>query len=147
MVVGTNRMNIYTVGMATQGLCNYMNRSFPGLAEIKIAIAYDCRNNSRLWAETTARICGANGIKAYLFKELRPTPELSFAIRHFGCQGGIVITASHNPKEYNGYKVYWEDGGQIISPHDKNIIEEVQKIKGIDEVKFDGPDEKVEIIG
>ena len=147
MGVGTNRMNIYTVGMATQGLCNYLNSSFPGLAEIKIVIAHDCRNNSRLFAETTARICAANGIKAFLFEDLRPTPELSFAIRHFGCQSGIVITASHNPKQYNGYKVYWEDGGQIISPHDINIITEVQKIKGIDEVKFNGPAEMVEIIG
>jgi phosphoglucomutase len=146
MGVGTNRINIYTVGMATQGLCNYLNRSFPGKPEIKIAIAHDCRNNSRLYAETSAGICAANGIRAYLFDGLRPTPELSFAIRYFGCQSGIVITASHNPKEYNGYKVYWEDGGQIIEPHDTNIIKEVQKIRSIDEVKFRGPDKLVEII-
>jgi len=146
MGVGTNRMNIYTVGMATQGLCNYLNASFPGPAEIKIVIAHDCRNNSRLFAETTARICAANGIRAYLFEDLRPTPELSFAIRRLGCQSGIVITASHNPKQYNGYKVYWEDGGQIISPHDKNIIEEVEKIRGIDEVRFDGPAGKIEML-
>ncbi len=146
MGVGTNRMNIYTVGMATQGLCNYLLSSFKDRSEIKIAIAYDCRNNSKLFADTAAKIASANGIKAFVFDELKPTPELSFAIRHFGCQSGIVITASHNPKEYNGYKVYWEDGGQIISPHDKNIIREVRKITGIDEVNFDGPDEGIELI-
>lgn len=147
MGVGTNRMNIYTVGMATQGLCNYMKMNFAHLDEIKVAIAYDCRNNSRLFAETTAGIFAANGIKAYLFSELKPTPELSFAIRHFECQGGVVITASHNPKEYNGYKVYWDDGGQIISPHDKNIIAEVNEISDIKEVKFDGPADLIEPIG
>jgi len=137
MGVGTNRVNIYTIGMATQGLSNYLKQQFAGKKEIKVAIAYDSRNNSRLFAEKTASVFSANGIKVYLFDKLRPTPELSFAIRHLGCQSGIVITASHNPKEYNGYKVYWEDGGQIISPHDKNIIAEVQKIKRIDEILFD----------
>ncbi len=138
MGVGTNRMNIYTVGMATQGLCNYLLKQFREREEISIAVAYDCRNNSPLFAEITAQICIANGIKAYLFDDLRPTPELSFAIRNLGCQSGVVITASHNPKEYNGYKVYWEDGGQIINPHDVNIIQEVQQIKSIGDVKFDG---------
>ncbi|MCK5683845.1 phospho-sugar mutase, partial [bacterium] len=138
MGAGTNRMNIYTVGMAAQGFSNYINMQFPDENQIKMAIAYDCRNNSPLFAEITAQICVANGIKAYLFDGLRPTPELSFAIRQLGCQSGVVITASHNPKEYNGYKAYWEDGGQIINPHDVNIIQEVQKIKSISEVKFDG---------
>jgi len=138
MGVGTNRMNIYTVGMATQGLCNYLLEQFRDREEISVAVAYDCRNNSPLFAEITAQICIANGIKAYLFDGLRPTPELSFAIRQLGCQSGVVVTASHNPKEYNGYKVYWEDGGQIISPHDANIIREVQQIKSIGDVKFDG---------
>jgi len=146
MGVGTNRMNIYTVGMATQGLCNYIKKVFSN-KKIKAAIAHDCRNNSRLFAETTAKIFTANGFQVYLFEDLRPTPELSFSIRHFGCQTGVVITASHNPKEYNGYKVYWHDGGQIISPHDKNIIAEVEKIKNIDEVKFNGDESKIKIIG
>jgi phosphoglucomutase len=144
MGTGTNRMNIYTVGMATQGLCNYLIKQFRHSDQISVAIAYDCRNNSPLFAEITAQICIANGIKAYLFESLRPTPELSFAIRQMGCQSGVVVTASHNPKEYNGYKVYWEDGGQIINPHDENIIKEVQKIKSIGEVKFGG--DKSEII-
>jgi len=147
MGVGTNRMNIYTVGMATQGLCNYLLKQFAGKPEIKVAIAHDSRNNSRLFAETSAKIFIANGIGAYLFDSLRPTPELSFAIRHLGCQSGIVITASHNPKEYNGYKAYWEDGGQVIAPHDTNIIEEVQKITSFDQVKFDGDPKKIRIIG
>ena len=147
MGAGTNRMNIYTVGMATQGLCNYLLSCFQDLPQIKVAIAYDCRNNSPLFAETTARIFAANGIKAYLFDELKPTPELSFAIRHFGCQSGVVITASHNPKEYNGYKVYWDAGGQIIAPHDRNIIKEVNKISSIDEIKFEGDPALIEIIG
>ncbi len=147
MGVGTNRMNIYTVGMATQGLCNYLLACFQDLTQIKVAIAYDCRNNSPLFAETTARIFAANGIKAYLFDELKPTPELSFAIRQLGCQSGVVITASHNPKEYNGYKVYWDAGGQIIAPHDKNIINEVNKISSINEVKFDGDPALIEAIG
>ncbi|MBE9467368.1 MAG: phospho-sugar mutase [Bacteroidetes bacterium] len=136
MGAGTNRMNIYTLGMATQGLSNYLLKQFTNLDKIKVAIAYDCRNNSKLFAETTANIFAANGISVYLFDSLRPTPELSFAIRHFNCQSGIVITASHNPKEYNGYKVYWEDGGQIIAPHDVNIINEVKKISDINDIKF-----------
>ena len=146
MGVGTNRMNIYTVGMATQGLCNYLLACFSELPEIKVAIAYDCRNNSPLFARTTARIFAANGIRAFLFDELKPTPELSFAIRHFGCQSGVVITASHNPKEYNGYKVYWDDGGQIIAPHDGNIIDEVNRISSIDEIKFEGDEGLIETI-
>jgi phosphoglucomutase len=147
MGVGTNRMNIYTVGMATQGLSNYLLKEFKGLSEIKVAIAYDSRNNSRLFAETAAGIFAANGFKVYLFEALRPTPELSFTIRHFKCQSGIVITASHNPKEYNGYKAYWDDGGQVVPPHDRNIIEEAGKIIGIEEVKFNGPKEKIETVG
>ena len=147
MGVGTNRMNIYTVGMATQGLCNYLLEQFSDRKEISMAIAHDCRNNSRLFAEITAQICIANGIKAYLFESLRPTPELSFAIRQLACQSGVVVTASHNPKEYNGYKVYWEDGGQIINPHDVNIINEVQKIKSIAEVKFNGDKRKIIPLG
>lgn len=147
MGTGTNRMNIYTVGMATQGLSNYLKKNFSSLPEIKVAVGHDSRNNSRLFAETAANIFSANGFKVYLFDALRPTPELSFAIRHYGCQSGIVITASHNPKEYNGYKVYWDDGGQIVAPHDKNIIEEVQKIQSVDEVLFDGDESKIESIG
>jgi phosphoglucomutase len=147
MGVGTNRMNIYTVGMATQGLANYLRKVFPGIFQIKVAIAYDSRNNSRLFAGTAANIFSANGFKVYLFEALRPTPELSFAIRYFGCQSGIVITASHNPKEYNGYKAYWDDGGQIIAPHDKQIIQEVQKIQSIDEVNFKAKRENIETIG
>ncbi len=147
MGVGTNRMNIYTVGMATQGLCNYLLQQFSQRKEISVAVAYDCRNNSPQFARITAEICVANGIKAYLFESLRPTPELSFAIRHLGCQSGVVVTASHNPKEYNGYKVYWEDGGQIIHPHDENIIREVQKIKSIAEVKFEGDGEHIVMLG
>ncbi|MBN2214982.1 MAG: phospho-sugar mutase [Bacteroidales bacterium] len=147
MGVGTNRMNIYTLGMATQGLCNYLKKEFSQLKEIKTAIAHDSRNNSRHFAETTAKIFAANGFKVYLFDELRPTPELSFAIRHYGCQSGVVITASHNPKEYNGYKVYWEDGGQIIKPHDKNIIAEVRKISSVNEINFNGNDENIFLIG
>jgi len=147
MGVGTNRMNIYTVGMATQGLCNYLLDQFSDREEISVAIAHDCRNNSPLFAGITARICIANGIKAYLFDGLRPTPELSFAIRQLGCQSGVVITASHNPKEYNGYKAYWEDGAQIINPHDVNIINEVKKIRSIGDVKFDGDREKIILLG
>ncbi len=137
MGVGTNRMNIYTVGMATQGLCNYILQQFPN-QDISVAIAYDCRNNGKLYSDTAAQIFSANGIKVFLFDSLRPTPELSFAIRHLGCKSGIVVTASHNPKEYNGYKVYWDDGGQIIAPHDKNIINEVKNISSINEVKWNG---------
>lgn len=137
MGVGTNRMNIYTVGMATQGLANYLKGQFAG-KQVKVAVAHDSRNNSRLFAETTAKIFAANGFGVYLFESLRPTPELSFAIRHFGCRSGVVITASHNPKEYNGYKAYWEDGGQVTAPHDTNIIAEVEKIKSVKEVRFEG---------
>jgi phosphoglucomutase len=147
MGVGTNRINIYTISMATQGLSNYLKSEFTGLKQIKVAIAYDCRNNSRLFAETTANVFAANGFKVYLFEELKPTPELSFAIRHFECQSGVVITASHNPKEYNGYKAYWEDGGQIISPHDKNIIAEVEKITSYDQVLTQGDQNNIEIVG
>jgi len=146
MGVGTNRMNVYTVAMATQGLSNYLMREFKKVPQIKVAIAHDSRNNSRLFAETTANIFSANGFKVYLFDSLRPTPELSFAIRYFKCQSGIVITASHNPKEYNGYKAYWDDGGQIISPHDKLIIEEVQKVSP-DKVNFKARPENIESIG
>ena len=143
---GSNRMNRYTLGMATQGLCNYLHQSFPN-QEIKVAIAHDSRNNSRFFAETVAGIFSANGITAYLFDSLRPTPELSFAIRHLGCQSGCVITASHNPKEYNGYKVYWNDGSQVVSPHDKNIIIEVNKITSPDEVKFAADPSRIHLIG
>lgn len=146
MGAGTNRMNKYTVGMATQGLSNYLISQFPG-KQIKCAIAYDCRNNSEFFAKITASVFSANGIKVYLFDALRPTPELSFTIRHLVCQSGIVITASHNPKEYNGYKVYWQDGGQIIDPHDTLIIEEVRKITDVSDVKFDDSMKNVEIIG
>ncbi|MFW5831595.1 MAG: phospho-sugar mutase, partial [Prolixibacteraceae bacterium] len=146
MGVGTNRINKYTVGSATQGLCNYLRKCFGDLPEIKVAIGHDCRNNSRLFAESSARIFAANGIKAYLFDDLRPTPELSFAIRELGCQSGIILTASHNPKEYNGYKAYWDDGSQIVAPHDINIVKEVAKIKPED-IKFNGPDELIETLG
>ena len=146
MGAGTNRMNIYTVGAATQGLSNYLKQNFADLDEIKVAIGHDCRNNSRLFAESSARIFAANGIKVYLFDDLRPTPELSFAIRELGCQGGIILTASHNPKEYNGYKAYWDDGSQIVAPHDVNIVNEVAKIKPED-INFDGPEELIEIMG
>ena len=146
MGAGTNRMNIYTVGAATQGLCNYLKKNFADLPQISVAIGYDCRNNSRLFSESSARIFAANGIKAYLFEDLRPTPELSFAIRELGCQSGIILTASHNPKEYNGYKAYWDDGSQIVGPHDVNIVNEVAKIKPED-IKFDGSDDLIEILG
>jgi len=147
MGAGTNRVNKYTIGMATQGLANYLLTSFMDLDQIKVAIAYDSRNNSRFFAETTAQVFAANGIMVYLFDALRPTPELSFAIRELDCQSGVVITASHNPKEYNGYKVYWDDGGQIISPHDNAIISEVGNIKSISEVKFEGNSDLVHEIG
>lgn len=137
MGVGSNRMNIYTVGAATQGLSNYLKQAFSHLPEIKVAIGHDCRNNSRLFAETAAAIFSANGIKVYLFESLRPTPELSFAIRELGLQSGIILTASHNPKEYNGYKAYWDDGSQIVEPHDRNIIAEVGKVK-VEEIRFEG---------
>lgn len=147
MGVGTNRMNKYTVGMATQGLANYLKQSFPDVPQISVAIAHDCRNNSPYFAEISAEILSANGIKVYLFEGLRPTPELSFAVREKGCQSGIVITASHNPREYNGYKVYWDDGGQLVPPHDKNVIKEVQKITSVEQVKFKRVDENIEILG
>lgn len=147
MGAGTNRLNIYTVGMATQGLCNYMKQNFGTQKQLKVAIAYDCRNNGALFAQTAAGIFSANGMKVYLFDALRPTPELSFAIRHLGCQSGVVITASHNPKEYNGFKAYWDDGGQLIAPHDQNVVAEARKITDIAEVKFDGPKENIETIG
>ena len=146
MGVGTNRMNIYTVGAATQGLSNYLNIAFASLPQIGVAIGYDCRNNSRLFAETAAGIFAANGIKVYLFEDLRPTPEISFAIRELGLQSGIILTASHNPKEYNGYKAYWDDGSQIVEPHDVNIINEVLKVK-VDDIKFNGPKENITILG
>ncbi|WP_305983116.1 phospho-sugar mutase [Roseivirga thermotolerans] len=146
MGVGSNRMNKYTVGMATQGLANYLKKCFPN-ETVKVAIAHDSRNNSRFFAETTAAVFSANGIHVYLFEELRPTPELSYAIRKLGCKSGVVLTASHNPKEYNGYKAYWEDGAQVISPHDKNIIKEVQAISGVEQVKFEKDDSKIELIG
>lgn len=146
MGVGSNRMNIYTVGAATQGLSNYLNREFKGRS-ISVVVGHDCRNNSRLFAETVANIFSANGIKVYLFENLRPTPEISFAIRHLNCQSGVIITASHNPKIYNGYKAYWEDGAQIIAPHDVNIISEVNKIKSPDDVKFTPNKDLIEIIG
>src|SRR5690348_13180143 len=146
MGVGTNRMNKYTVGMATQGYANYLKKSFPG-KEIKIAIAHDSRNNSRFFAETTAHVFAANGIKVFLFEALRPTPELSFTIRYLKLQGGVICTASHNPKEYNGYKAYWNDGGQLVPPHDKNVITEVEAIKNIDDVKFSGGESNITIIG
>ncbi|MCK5838580.1 MAG: phospho-sugar mutase, partial [Bacteroidales bacterium] len=147
MGVGTNRMNKYTVGMATQGLANYLKKEFKGISQIKAAIAYDNRNNSLFFAQVSANVLSANGIKVFLFDELKPTPELSFAIRHLNCQTGIVITASHNPKEYNGYKVYWEDGAQLIQPHDNNVIREVRNIQSVDEVKFDRNDELIELVG
>ncbi|UAY54573.1 phospho-sugar mutase [Arachidicoccus terrestris] len=146
MGVGTNRMNKYTVGMATQGFANYLKKSFKG-QEIKVAIAHDPRNNSRFFAETAAGVFAANGIKVFLFDDLRPTPELSFSIRHLGCQGGVVCTASHNPKEYNGYKAYWDDGAQLVPPHDVNVMDEVSKIKNIEDVKFSGGEKLIQLIG
>ncbi|MCZ2224856.1 MAG: phospho-sugar mutase [Chitinophagales bacterium] len=146
MGVGTNRMNKYTVGMATQGFSNYLKKVY-GNKEIKVAIGHDSRNNSRFFAETTANVFAANGIKVFLFEALRPTPELSFAIRHLGCQGGVVCTASHNPKEYNGYKAYWNDGSQLVPPHDKNVIKEVEAIKSVDDVKWSGSESNITIMG
>jgi phosphoglucomutase len=145
MGVGTNRMNKYTVGMATQGYANYLKQCFP--AGVSVAIAHDSRNNSRFFAETTANVFAANGVKVYLFEALRPTPELSFAIRHLKCQGGVVLTASHNPKEYNGYKAYWDDGSQLVPPHDKNVIKEVDKIASVDDVKWSGGEANITILG
>lgn len=146
MGTGSNRMNRYTLGMATQGLCNYLLQSFPN-QEIKVAVAHDSRNNSAEFARIAGGIFSANGITVYLFEALRPTPELSFTIRHLGCQSGVVITASHNPKEYNGYKVYWNDGAQVVAPHDKNIIREVNKIHSVDEVKFQADESRIHLIG
>jgi phosphoglucomutase len=146
MGVGTNRMNKYTVGMATQGYANYLKKSFPD-EEIKVAVAHDCRNNSRFFAETVSKVFAANGIKVFLFEDLRPTPELSFTIRHLQCKGGVVCTASHNPKEYNGYKAYWTDGGQLVPPHDKNVITEVEKIGDVNDVKWEGNPENITIVG
>jgi phosphoglucomutase len=146
MGVGTNRMNKYTVGMATQGYANYLKQSFAG-QEVKVAIAHDSRNNSRFFAETAANVFAANGIKVFLFEDMRPTPELSFTIRHLGCQGGVVCTASHNPKEYNGYKAYWNDGGQLVPPHDKNVIAEVEKITDVSGVKWSGGESNITIVG
>lgn len=147
MGAGTNRMNIYTVGAATQGLANYLKEAFPDMPQISVAVGHDVRNNSRKFAEIVANIFSANGIKVYLFDNFRPTPELSFAIRHFGCQSGVNITASHNPKEYNGYKAYWADGAQIIAPHDVNIIDHVNRIKNVGEIKFQGNPELIQIVG
>ncbi|MEY3436502.1 MAG: hypothetical protein RL335_958, partial [Bacteroidota bacterium] len=146
MGVGTNRMNRYTVGMATQGFANYLKQSFPH-EEISVAIAYDSRNNSRLFAEITANVMAANGIKVLLFEALRPTPELSFTIRYKKCHGGVVCTASHNPREYNGYKAYWNDGGQLVPPHDKNVIKEVDKIINVDDVKWSGGESNITMVG
>ncbi len=145
MGIGTNRMNKYTVGMATQGYANYLKQCFTG--EVSVAIAYDCRNNSSFFAGITANVFAANGIKVYLFEALRPTPELSFAIRKNGCKGGVVCTASHNPKEYNGYKAYWDDGAQMVPPHDKNVIKEVEKIASVDDVKWSGGEDNIIMIG
>ena len=146
MGVGTNRMNKYIVGMATQGFANYLLKAFPGKNDISVVVGHDCRNNGRMFAETVADIFSANGIKVYLFEGLRPTPEISFAIRQLHCQAGVNVTASHNPREYNGYKAYWEDGAQVLAPHDKGIIDEVNKVT-IDDVKFEGNKDIIEIIG
>ena len=147
MGVGSNRMNIYTVGAATQGLSNYLNKCFKDRKEISVVVGHDCRNNSRLFAEISANIFSANGIKVYLFDDMRPTPEMSFAIRHLGCQSGIILTASHNPKEYNGYKAYWDDGAQVLAPHDKGIIDEVNKIASAADIKFEGNKNLIVTIG
>lgn len=147
MGAGSNRMNIYTVGAATQGLANYLKEAFADLPEISVVVGHDVRNNSRKFAEVVADVFSSNGIKVYLFDSFRPTPELSFAIRKLGCQSGVNITASHNPKEYNGYKAYWEDGAQIIAPHDVNIIDHVNRIKGVEAIKFEGDKSKIQIIG
>ena len=147
MGVGSNRMNTYTVGAATQGLSNYLKKEFDDLDEIKVVIGHDCRNNSRKFAEISANIFSANGIKVYIFESLRPTPEMSYAIRKLGCQSGIILTASHNPKEYNGYKAYWSDGAQMIAPHDKNTIAEVNKVRSAADIKFEGNPALIETIG
>ena len=147
MGVGSNRMNRYTVGAATQGLANYLKREFASLPQISVAIGHDCRNNSDVFARITAEVFSANGIKVYLFESLRPTPEVSFAIRELGCQGGVMITASHNPKEYNGYKAYWSDGAQIIAPHDRNTIIEVNKVTKVEDIHFEARPELIQLIG
>ena len=146
MGVGTNRINKYTIGMATQGFANYLNKTYP-TEKISVVIGHDSRNNARFFAETTAEVFAANGIKVFLFEALRPTPELSFAIRNLGAKAGVVCTASHNPKEYNGYKAYWNDGGQLVPPHDKNVITEVEAIQSIDDVKWEGGATNIELIG
>jgi phosphoglucomutase len=146
MGVGTNRMNKYTVGMATQGFANYLKKTY-GNDPVSVVIGHDSRNNSRFFAETTAGVFAANGIQVYLFEALRPTPELSYAIRHLGCKAGVVCTASHNPKEYNGYKAYWNDGGQLVPPHDKNVIKEVEAITSVDEVNWSGGEANITLIG
>ena len=146
MGVGPNRMNKYTVASATQGLANYMKKNFPGM-DLKVAVAHDSRNNSRHFAEVTAEVMAANGIHCYLFEDLRPTPELSFAVRHLHCQAGVMVTASHNPKEYNGYKAYWDDGGQIVPPHDKAIIAEVNAVTSLSQIHWKGNPDKIQIIG
>ena len=146
MGVGTNRINKYTIGMATQGFSNYLAKSYPG-EKVSVAIGYDSRNHSRFFAETTAQVFAANDFTVYLFEALRPTPELSFAIRHLGCKAGVVCTASHNPKEYNGYKAYWNDGGQLVPPHDKNVITEVEAIQSVDEVKWSGGEANIQLMG
>ena len=143
---GSNRMNIYTVGAATQGMANYLNKNFANLDQISVVVGHDCRNNSRKFAEISADIFSANGIKVYLFDDLRPTPEVSFAIRELGCQAGVNITATHNPREYNGYKAYWDDGAQVLAPHDTGIIDEVNKVT-VDGIKFQGNKELIQIIG
>src|SRR3954467_8322086 len=146
MGVGTNRVNKYTIGTATQGFANYLKKTY-GDKEIKMVIGHDSRNNSRFFAETTANVFAANGIKVYLFEALRPTPEISFAIRYLKADGGVICTASHNPKEYNGYKAYWNDGGQLVPPHDKNVIKEVEKIASVDDVKWSGGQVNIISIG
>jgi phosphoglucomutase len=146
MGVGTNRINKYTIGMATQGFANYLSKTYPG-EKIAVAIAHDSRNNARFFAETTAQVFAANGFVVYLFEDLRPTPELSFAIRHLNCKAGVVCTASHNPKEYNGYKAYWNDGGQLVPPHDTNVITEVELIQSVDDVKWSGGDANIQLLG
>ena len=147
MGVGTNRMNKYTVAMATQGLANYVKKCFPNASPIKAAISHDSRNHSREFAEITAHVLAANGFKVFLFEALRPTPELSFAVRHLGCQTGVMLTASHNPKEYNGYKAYWDDGCQLVAPHDTNVIDEVLKIKRLEDVRMTGGEENIQLVG
>ena len=147
MGAGSNRMNIYTVGAATQGLANYLLKNFSDVEQIGVVIGHDCRNNSRLFSEVVADIFSANGIKAYMFEDLRPTPEISYAIRQLGCQSGVIITASHNPKAYNGYKAYWNDGAQLTAPHDTNVIDEVNKIASIDDIQFEGNKELIEVLG